>query len=69
VDVLEASYDVMTDTLAEYSNAATVRDRFVKWKTDFPKSYEDAYISLSLHEVFSPFVRLEVRRVCCQAAV
>lgn len=63
VDVLEPSYDVMADSLAEYSNAATVRDKFVKWKTDFPKSYEDAYVSLSLQDVFSPFVRLEVR-VC-----
>lgn len=60
VDVLQPSYDLFSDALPEYGDIRVVRDRFIQWKNTFHQSYEDAYISLSLHEVFAPFVRAEV---------
>ncbi|KAG6671419.1 hypothetical protein I3842_16G003200 [Carya illinoinensis] len=44
----------------EYSRLSAVKERFEKWKRDYSSSYRDAYMSLSVPAIFSPYVRLEL---------
>ncbi|KAI8573598.1 hypothetical protein RHMOL_Rhmol01G0289600 [Rhododendron molle] len=58
--LLQTAAQVFSDTADEYSQLAVVTERFDSWKQAHPSSYCDAYASLSVPAVFSPYVRLEL---------
>ncbi|KAL8549383.1 hypothetical protein ACS0TY_008278 [Phlomoides rotata] len=51
---------IFSDAAEEYSQFSIVVERFEKWKKDYVSSYRDAYMSLSIPAIFSPYVRLEL---------
>ncbi|KAE9464449.1 hypothetical protein C3L33_03616, partial [Rhododendron williamsianum] len=58
--LLQTAGQVFSDAAEEYSQLAVVIERFDSWKKDYPSSYRDAYMSLSVPAIFSPYVRLEL---------
>ncbi|XP_061368013.1 transcriptional repressor ILP1 [Gastrolobium bilobum] len=60
--VLQAADEIFSDASEEYGQLLLVKRRFEEWKRDYSSSYNDAYISLSLPLIFSPYVRLELLR-------
>ncbi|KAF7148016.1 hypothetical protein RHSIM_Rhsim03G0238800 [Rhododendron simsii] len=58
--LLQTAEQVFSDAAEEYSQLAVVIERFDSWKKDYPSSYRDAYMSLSVPAIFSPYVRLEL---------
>ncbi|XP_047954357.1 transcriptional repressor ILP1-like [Salvia hispanica] len=51
---------IFSDAAEEYSQFSMVVEKFEKWKKDYATSYRDAYMSLSIPAIFSPYVRLEL---------
>ncbi|PIM98413.1 hypothetical protein CDL12_29109 [Handroanthus impetiginosus] len=60
--LLEVADKILSDAAEEYSQFSVVVERFEKWKKDYATSYRDAYMSLSIPAIFSPYVRLELLR-------
>ncbi|KAL4307896.1 hypothetical protein HN51_042327 [Arachis hypogaea] len=60
--VLQAADEIFSDASEEYGQLSLVKRRFEEWKREYSSSYADAYISLSLPLIFSPYVRLELLR-------
>lgn len=60
--VLQAADEIFSDASEEYSQLSLVKKRMEEWKREYSSSYNDAYISLSLPLIFSPYVRLELLR-------
>lgn len=60
--VLQAADEIFSDASEEYSQLSLVKKRMEEWKKEYLSSYNDAYISLSLPLIFSPYVRLELLR-------
>ncbi|ESW32937.1 hypothetical protein PHAVU_001G030200 [Phaseolus vulgaris] len=60
--VLQAADEIFGDASEEYGQLSLVKRRMEEWKRDYSSSYKDAYMSLSLPLVFSPYVRLELLR-------
>jgi GC-rich sequence DNA-binding factor len=60
--VLQAADEIFSDASDEYSQLSLVKKRMEEWKREYSSSYNDAYISLSLPLIFSPYVRLELLR-------
>ncbi|XAR64176.1 hypothetical protein NMG60_11024421 [Bertholletia excelsa] len=58
--LLQTAEEIFSDAAEEYSQLSIVIERFEKWKKDYPSSYRDAYMSLSVPAIFSPYVRLEL---------
>ncbi|KAL6193011.1 hypothetical protein ACLB2K_034096 [Fragaria x ananassa] len=58
--VLGTADQVFSDAAEEYSQLSLVKERFEKWKREYRSSYRDAYMSLSVPIIFSPYVRLEL---------
>ncbi|XP_051148713.1 transcriptional repressor ILP1 [Andrographis paniculata] len=58
--LLEVAEKIFSDASDEYSQFSNVVKRFESWKKAYPSSYGNAYISLSIPSVFSPYVRLEL---------
>lgn len=58
--LLQTAEQVFSDAAEEYSQLRVVMKRFDSWKKDYPSSYRDAYMSLSVPAIFSPYVRLEL---------
>lgn len=58
--VLQTANQIFDDTAEEYALLSEVKERFEKWKRDYSSSYRDAYMSLSILNIFSPYVRLEL---------
>lgn len=58
--LLQTAEQVFSDAAEEYSQLSVVKERFERWKRDYPSSYKDAYMSLSVQAIFSPYVRLEL---------
>lgn len=58
--VLGTADQVFSDAAEEYSQLSLVKERFEKWKREYRSSYRDAYMSLSVPVIFSPYVRLEL---------
>ncbi|XP_074269635.1 transcriptional repressor ILP1 [Silene latifolia] len=58
--LLETAKDVFSDASEEYSQLSSVKEIFERWKRLYAGSYRDAYISLSIPSIFSPYVRLEL---------
>jgi len=60
--VLQAADEIFGDASEEYGQLSLVKKRMEEWKREYSSSYKDAYMSLSLPLVFSPYVRLELLR-------
>ncbi|XP_020219031.1 transcriptional repressor ILP1 [Cajanus cajan] len=60
--VLQAADEIFSDASEEYGQLSLVKRRMEEWKKEYSSSYKDAYMSLSLPLVFSPYVRLELLR-------
>lgn len=58
--LLEIAEQIFSDASEEYSQLSVVKERFEKWKKMYSPSYQDAYMSLSVPAIFSPYVRLEL---------
>ncbi|KAI6676995.1 hypothetical protein NL676_037791 [Syzygium grande] len=58
--LLQTADQIFDDTAEEYAQLSEVKQRFEKWKRDYSSSYCDAYMSLSVPNIFSPYVRLEL---------
>lgn len=58
--LLQTAEGIFSDAAQEYSQLSLVEERFEKWKRLYPGSYRDAYMSLSIPAIFSPYVRLEL---------
>ncbi|GAB4850627.1 hypothetical protein Ancab_029936 [Ancistrocladus abbreviatus] len=58
--LLQTAEQVFSDAAEEYSELSAVKARFERWKRNYSASYGDAYMSLSIPTIFSPYVRLEL---------
>ncbi|XP_073050023.1 transcriptional repressor ILP1-like [Primulina eburnea] len=58
--LLQVADKILSDADEEYSQFSTVVERFDGWKKVYASSYSDAYMSLSIPSLFSPYVRLEL---------
>ncbi|CAN7005129.1 unnamed protein product, partial [Brassica rapa subsp. trilocularis] len=58
--ILQCADKVFSDASEEYSQLSRVKARFEKWKRDYSSTYRDAYMSLTVPSIFSPYVRLEL---------
>ncbi|KAA3479237.1 PAX3 and PAX7-binding protein 1 [Gossypium australe] len=60
--LLQTANEIFSDASEEYSQLSSVKQKFEKLKKDYSSSYRDAYMSLSIPSIFSPYVRLELLR-------
>ncbi|KAK7362408.1 hypothetical protein VNO77_04519 [Canavalia gladiata] len=60
--VLQAADEIFSDASEEYGQLSLVKRKMEEWKREYSSSYKDAYMSLSLPLIFSPYVRLELLR-------
>ncbi len=51
---------MFSDVREDFSDISTIKTHLEQWKFSFPSSYSQAYISLCLPKLFSPFIRLEL---------
>ena len=58
--VLARRDEVFSDVKDEFSDLSSIKNHLEQWKFSFPTSYSQAYLSLCLPKLFSPFVRLEL---------
>lgn len=58
--LLQTADEAFSDAAEEYSQLSLVKEKFERWKRDYALSYRDAYMSLSVPSIFSPYVRLEL---------
>nr|VDD34262.1 unnamed protein product [Brassica oleracea] len=58
--ILLCADKVFSDASEEFSQLSMVKARFEKWKRDYSSTYRDAYMSLTVPSIFSPYVRLEL---------
>ncbi|CAN1828451.1 Transcriptional repressor ILP1 [Linum perenne] len=57
---LRTAGQILSDASEEYSQLQVVKERLENWKMKYAASYRDAYMSLSIPAIFSPYVRLEL---------
>ncbi|CAK9141355.1 unnamed protein product [Ilex paraguariensis] len=58
--LLQIAEQILGDAAEEYSQLSVVIERFERWKKEYSSSYHDAYMSLSVPVIISPYVRLEL---------
>nr|XP_006816059.1 PREDICTED: uncharacterized protein LOC102800592 [Saccoglossus kowalevskii] len=58
--LLASSYSLFEDVVEEFSTFEGIKPHFEKWKHQYSDSYKEAYISLCLPKLFSPFIRLQL---------
>ncbi|KAA8529213.1 hypothetical protein F0562_033988 [Nyssa sinensis] len=58
--LLQTAEQIFSDAAEEYAQLSVVKERFERWKKHYSSSYNDAYMSLSIPAIFSPYVRLEL---------
>ncbi|CAA0818630.1 GC-rich sequence DNA-binding factor-like protein [Striga hermonthica] len=58
--LLEVAEKIFSDAAEEFAQFSVVVERFDRWKKDYALSYREAYMSLSVPAIFSPYVRLEL---------
>ena len=55
-----ASKTLFDDALEDFSDMDLIRSRFEDWKSQFGETYKEAYISLCVPKLVTPFVRLQL---------
>ncbi|GJR41643.1 transcriptional repressor ILP1 [Tanacetum coccineum] len=58
--LLQIAGQIFSDADEDFSQLSSVKEKFGIWKKDYSSSYRDAYMSLSIPAIFSPYVRLEL---------
>ncbi|CAI9278140.1 unnamed protein product [Lactuca saligna] len=58
--LLQIAGQIFSDADENFSQLSSVKERFEIWKKEYASSYQDAYMSLSIPAIFSPYVRLEL---------
>ncbi|KAH7516588.1 hypothetical protein FEM48_Zijuj10G0151100 [Ziziphus jujuba var. spinosa] len=58
--ILQTADQIFSDAAEEYSQLSMVKERFEECKRNYLSTYRDAYMSLSVPSLFSPYVRLEL---------
>ncbi|KAI3798719.1 hypothetical protein L1987_33997 [Smallanthus sonchifolius] len=58
--VLQIAGQIFSDADEEFSQLSSVKEKFEIWKKEYSSSYQDAYMSLSIPAIFSPYVRHEL---------
>lgn len=58
--LLQISEQIFSDAAEDYAQLSAVVEKFERWKKEYASSYNDAYMSLSVPAIFSPYVRLEL---------
>lgn len=57
---IESGNAVFADVDDQYAAISAIKPKFEKWKGEYSNSYRQAFISLSMPQIFSPFVRLQL---------
>ena len=57
---MDQSKGVFSDVVDDFSKLSSIKEHFEGWKSNSSSSYENAYISLCVPKVFSPYVRLQL---------
>ncbi|XP_043837269.1 intron Large complex component GCFC2 [Dromiciops gliroides] len=58
--ILQSGHSVFEDVSEEFSDVQKILLRFQQWREWFPDSYYEAYASLCLPKLFSPFIRIQM---------
>lgn len=58
--LLQTADQIFSDAAEEFSQLSVVKERLEKLKRNYYLTYRDAYMSLSVPAIFSPYVRLEL---------
>lgn len=58
--LLQVAGQIFSDADEEFSQLSAVKEKFEIWKKEYSSTYRDAYMSLSIPAIFSPYVRLEL---------
>ncbi|CAH8560364.1 unnamed protein product [Schistosoma turkestanicum] len=48
------------DVVEEFCELPLILERFIEWRNKYPESYQQAYISLCLPQLFSPIIRIQL---------
>ncbi|XP_044512659.1 intron Large complex component GCFC2 [Gracilinanus agilis] len=59
-DILQRSHKVFEDVSEDFCDAQKILLRFQQWRERFPDSYYEAYASLCLPKLLSPFIRIQM---------
>eukprot|EP01114_Cavostelium_apophysatum_P016725 TRINITY_DN4815_c0_g2_i1.p1 TRINITY_DN4815_c0_g2~~TRINITY_DN4815_c0_g2_i1.p1 ORF type:complete len:718 (+),score=211.05 TRINITY_DN4815_c0_g2_i1:81-2234(+) len=59
-EILSKANSVFSDTGEEFSTILGIKGKLESWKYEHGNSYRDAFVSMSVPELFSPYVRLEM---------
>eukprot|EP00898_Chlorokybus_atmophyticus_P003611 jgi/Chlat1/4250/Chrsp27S04319 len=59
-EVLSTSRLVFSDAADEFGRLPVIKRKLEAWKCAYPQTYRDAYASMSVPTIFSPFVRVEL---------
>jgi hypothetical protein len=59
-DILGRCSLIFEDVYEEFSDVRAIARRFEEWKQKYPKEYKQAYVGMSLPDLFAPFVRMEL---------
>uniref|UniRef100_A0A1D1YLK2 GC-rich sequence DNA-binding factor 1 n=1 Tax=Anthurium amnicola TaxID=1678845 RepID=A0A1D1YLK2_9ARAE len=59
-EYLQTAEGVFSDAADEFSKLSVVKERLEEWKKLYSSSYRDAFMSLSIPQIFSPYVRMEL---------
>lgn len=55
--VVSEAQDIFDDVDDSFSSIAAIRSKFERWKFEFNNTYKQAFVSMSIPHLFSPFVR------------
>ncbi|XP_068953449.1 intron Large complex component GCFC2 isoform X2 [Petaurus breviceps papuanus] len=58
--ILRSCHSVFEDVNEEFSDVQKILLKFQQWREQFPDSYHEAYASLCLPKLFSPFIRIQM---------
>lgn len=59
-EILSRRENIFSDVVNEFSRIFSVVSHFREWKYNFPISYNQAYISLCLPKLLTPYVTLQL---------
>eukprot|EP00271_Cylindrocystis_brebissonii_P003635 TRINITY_DN1480_c0_g3_i1.p1 TRINITY_DN1480_c0_g3~~TRINITY_DN1480_c0_g3_i1.p1 ORF type:complete len:1007 (+),score=265.88 TRINITY_DN1480_c0_g3_i1:257-3277(+) len=60
MEALATAGSIFGDAKEEFCEMAKVKAELEGWKKEYPESYRDAYVALSVPSLFAPFVRKEL---------
>lgn len=58
--LISSGQAVFEDVVEDFCKLSLMKQRFEEWKFSHPESYQQAYISLCLPKLFTPFIQLQL---------